>query len=101
MLGHFVFTDTFVLSILLVIRKEECDRKWLYQYLLSIAIKCKRLNLSIFPLECHIVGATLYDYAGILCLQMWTSKIIGLKVWLFPDCDRKWFYQYLLSIAVK
>ena len=56
MLGHFVLTDTFVLSILLVIRKEECDRKWLYQYLLSIAIKCKRLNLSIFLLNVIQLG---------------------------------------------
>ena len=70
MLGHFVFTDTFVLSILLVIRKEECDRKWLYQYLLSIA------QTYYFPLECHTVRDTLYNYAVILCLQMWTSKII-------------------------
>ena len=39
MLGHFVFTGTFVLSILLVVCKEECDQNWLYQYLLSIAVK--------------------------------------------------------------
>ena len=56
MLGHFVLTDIFVLSILLVIRKEECDRKWLYQYLLSIAITCKRLNLSIFLLNVIQLG---------------------------------------------
>ena len=37
-----------------------------------------------------------------LLLQKWTSKIIniGLKVGLFLDCGQKWFYQYLLSIAV-
>ena len=51
MLGHFEFTGTFVLSVLLVIRKGECDRKGLYQFLLSIAIKRKRLNLSIFLLN--------------------------------------------------
>ena len=39
MLGHFVFTGTFVLSIRLVVRKEECDRNWFYQYLVSIAVK--------------------------------------------------------------
>ena len=86
MLGHFVFTGTFVLSILLAIRKEECDRRWLYQCLLGIAVKCIRLNLCIFLLTVIQQGEHLTTMLEFLLFQEWASKIIRLKVGLFPDC---------------